>query len=325
MRRDSLLFLLLAFVAQAGIAQEWSVEILDPSGAMGMGSVVKVDDKVLSDGWRYAIIVTADHVVDADKDIQIRFENGKSAKKCSVIGRNKKSDVALVWGKVPDGTNPVEVSDEYIEEGDEIRFVGRYRRAFRGGASPLCFQNEAWLDAVVIPGDSGGAVLLDGKLAGVISGGLLWAPNPPQRTWPTRTCNIKPIIDLLEEAEESGKWRGKSTTTSSKDVPFRSYKKGDLMEQGVRQVVIFSASWCNPCKNLKAELKRIQYKMDELGVDRVVVIDVDLHPKLAKANKVTMYPTSLIIDGGVGKARITGASANDVITALARIDREGKK
>lgn len=205
--RYFLALLLLLVLCSQSVAQMWSVEVFD-GNAMGMGTVISVDDKDIEEGWRYALVATADHVVDSSTGIKIKFENGRSSSNCTVLGRNKRADIALIWCKVPSDIVPLEVGEESIIEGDMINFVGRFRRKFSGRASPLVFPDVAWSDVVVIPGDSGGSVILNGKLVGVISGGMQWAPNPPQRTWPCRSSNLAALIELVKAANKTGKWRG---------------------------------------------------------------------------------------------------------------------
>ncbi len=205
--RYVLALLLLLVLCSQSVAQMWSVEVVDETGK-GMGTVVAVDDKEVEDGWRYGLVATADHVVDSSSGIKVRFENGRSSSNCTVLGRNKRADVALIWCKVPSGVVPLEVGEESIIEGDTINFVGRFRRKFSGRASPLVYPDVAWSDVVVIPGDSGGSVILNGKLVGVISGGMQWAPNPPQRTWPCRTSNLPALVELVKAANKTGKWKG---------------------------------------------------------------------------------------------------------------------
>ena len=208
MKTLSLALVTLLLVQSHVFAQMWSVEVFD-GNAMGMGTVIAVDDKDIEDGWRYALVATADHVVDSSTGIKVKFENGRSSSNCTVLGRDKRADVALIWCKVPNGTVPLEVGEESIAEGDMINFVGRFRRKFSGRASPLVFPDIAWSDVVAIPGDSGGSVILNGKLVGVISGGMQWAPNPPQRTWPCRTSNLDALLKLINAANNSGRWRGR--------------------------------------------------------------------------------------------------------------------
>jgi len=316
-----ILFLLLILVPQSLYAQMWSVEVFDASGAMGMGSVVLVDDEVDEKGWKYAVVITADHVVDSQDGIRIKFEDGKSIRNCSVISRNREADVATIRCKVPKDVEPISVSDEEVEEGDVLKFCGRYRRKFSGQASCLVYDNEVWTDVVVFPGDSGGAVMLDGKLVAVVSGGLRWAANQPQRTWPCRSCNLGSIRAIIDVAKRNGNWKKETKTSLEGGVEFKAYESGDLKEKDTTQLIVWSAEWCGPCKNMKLELKRRQSKLAELGVDRVVVVDVDLHKRLAIDNKIRLYPTTFIVKNGKVLAAIEGASVNDILTKLNRVKK----
>ena len=206
-----------AFILSVGIvlmfatnilAQMWAVQVIDQTtGGMGSGTVVAVHDQV-QDGWRYGIVATASHVAESSSGIQIVFENGRSSSKCSVIERDRSSDIALVRCLVPENVRAVSISDVDAKEGDTISYVGRGRRKFNGEVSSLAFPDEIWADVVFVPGDSGGSVLLNGKLVGVISGGLRWSPNKPQRTWPGRSNNTQPLRILYDRAMKSKAWIG---------------------------------------------------------------------------------------------------------------------
>ena len=206
-----------AFILSVGIvlmfatnilAQMWAVQVIDQTtGGMGSGTVVAVHDQV-QDGWRYGIVATASHVAESSSGIQIVFENGRSSSKCSVIERDRSSDIALVRCLVPENVRAVTISDVDAKEGDTISYVGRGRRKFNGEVSSLAFPDEIWADVVFVPGDSGGSVLLNGKLVGVISGGLRWSPNKPQRTWPGRSNNTQPLKVLYDRAMKSKAWIG---------------------------------------------------------------------------------------------------------------------
>lgn len=317
MRRLVLSLAVVLLLAAQALAQPWSLEVFD-GNAMGSGSIIHIDDKVLDNGWRYAIALTADHVCDNSTGIRIKFENGMSSKNCSVISRNRKADIALIRCLVPPDVTAIEVGDEPAEEGDTLNYVGRFRRHFSGDVSCLVYDGELWSDVVVYPGDSGGAVILDGKIIGCISGGMRWADNNPQRTWPCRSNNLQPLKALVDSALASN-WKGSQTSTNiSKSIPFKDYEDGDLLFEGL-QLVVFSAGWCNPCKNLKAELKRQSEKLEELGLDRIVVVDIDIHRDLAKSYGVRVVPSTLIMKRSRIEKQIVGASANDIITNLARI------
>ena len=195
-------------VASNVFSQMWAVVVRDTTtGGQGSGTVVAVHDEV-KDGWRFGIIATASHVAESSTGIQIVFENGRSSSKCSVIERDRQNDIALVRCLVPENVRAVSISDVDAKEGDTISYVGRGRRKFNGEVSSLAFPDEIWVDVVFVPGDSGGSVLLNGKLVGVISGGLRWSPNKPQRTWPGRSNNTQPLKVLYDRAMKSKAWIG---------------------------------------------------------------------------------------------------------------------
>ena len=301
----SLLFAL-ALLVQAN-AQMWSVEVFD-GNAMGMGSIVSVGDAD-SRGYCNVIVATAAHVVESSSGIRIKLETGKSYNGGAVIGRNSRCDLAVVRIRMKrEGLEAVEVSDKAAEEGDKLEYVGRFRRKFSGQVSCLVYGHELWCDVVVFPGDSGGAVLLDGKLVGCVSGGLLWSDNSPQRTWPCRSNNLNPLKELIS----------KSVTKTSADSTslFKDYERGDLKTKGMLQVVMFTADWCGPCQSAKAEMKRKEKKIASYGVKRIVLIDVDKHTDLVKSNKVKVYPTMLLVRDGKVLKRVEGASVNDLLTKL---------
>jgi len=196
-------------VASNVFSQMWAVVVRDTTtGGQGSGTVVAVHDEV-KDGWRYGIVATASHVTESSTGIQIVFENGRSSSKCSVIERDRQNDIALVRCLVPESVRAVSISDVNAKEGDTISYVGRGRRKFTGDVSCLAFDDEIWSTATFVPGDSGGSVLLNGKLVGVISGGLRWAGNgPPRRTWPGRSNNTQPLRILYDRAMKSKAWIG---------------------------------------------------------------------------------------------------------------------
>jgi len=208
MRTLMLSVAIVLMVASNVVAQLWAVQVVDTTtGGMGSGTVIAVHDQV-QDGWRYGIVATASHVTESSSGIQIVFENGRSSSRCSVIERDRQNDIALVRCLVPESVRAVTISDVNAKEGDKISYVGRGRRKFTGDVSCLAFDDEIWSTATFVPGDSGGSVLLNGKLVGVISGGLRWAPNEPRRTYPGRSNNTKPLRILYDRAMKSKAWIG---------------------------------------------------------------------------------------------------------------------
>lgn len=53
-------------------------------------------------------------------------------------------------------------------------------------------------------------------------------------------------------------------------------------------LVVFSASWCPPCVNLKKMLKEQPKQLENFSIR---VLDIDEHPDAAKTHSVTRLPT----------------------------------
>lgn len=70
---------------------------------------------------------------------------------------------------------------------------------------------------------------------------------------------------------------------------------------------IFSASWCGPCKMLKATLdsKEIPY----------TIVDVDEQSSLAASYNVRGVPTCIYVKDGVEKERFTGVAKENITRA----------
>lgn len=316
------LLLTLAFIAGSAVAEanDFAVRVLN-DGGMGMGSVVVVGDQV-SEGWNYAIIATANHVVVTDDEVSVQYRDGEMVRGGVVAARNRRLDIALVIAVVPDGVEPVELSSKPIAEGDKVELIGINWREYSGEASPLSFDDHAWTDVVCYPGDSGGPAMINGKLAGVQSGGLEWAPNEPKRTWPTRTCNLEQLSKMIEKVFDEGRWDDElggvedtseqagildviGTKTSSDG--YEDYTPGDENKDGYRMLV-FGASWCGPCQALKSELPKMSSALADAGVAGVYYVDSDIHQRFRQANKIKVYPTIVLMRDGVEVFRVYGFS-----------------
>ena len=335
------LLLVAAFLVGTVVAEadnDFAVRVLN-DGGMGMGSVVVVGDEVTK-GWNYAIIATADHVVVTDDEVSIQYRDGEMIRGGVVAARDRRLDIALVIAVVPSGVEPVELSDEPIEEGDSVSLIGINWREYSGEASPLSFEDHAWTDVVCYPGDSGGPAMLNGKLAGIQSGGLEWAPNEPKRTWPTRTCNLTRLQQMIETVVDEGRWDdelgGVKEKPAQSDVlgvigtdtstdGYEDYTPGDEMREGYRMMV-FGASWCGPCKALKQELPRMADALRGAGVMGVYYVDSDIHQRFRQMNKIKVYPTIVLMRDGVEVFRVYGFSPSGYLPRiLSAIERDKSK
>jgi thioredoxin 1 len=69
----------------------------------------------------------------------------------------------------------------------------------------------------------------------------------------------------------------------------------------MKQLLVFSASWCSSCQSLKKTLSELNIHTDEL-----VIYDIDDKPNLANHYNVRSVPTLLIVEGDVVIKRTTG-------------------
>jgi len=68
----------------------------------------------------------------------------------------------------------------------------------------------------------------------------------------------------------------------------------------MKNLVVFSASWCNPCQQLKKTLGSI-----DVGIP-VSFIDVDQDPTAASENAIRGVPTLMLIEDNVVVKRKSG-------------------
>jgi glutaredoxin len=68
----------------------------------------------------------------------------------------------------------------------------------------------------------------------------------------------------------------------------------------MKNLVIYSASWCNPCQQLKKTLELV-----DLGIP-VNIIDIDKDPVSATENAIRGVPTMLLINDNVVMRRKSG-------------------
>lgn len=69
----------------------------------------------------------------------------------------------------------------------------------------------------------------------------------------------------------------------------------------MKNLVIYSASWCNPCAQLKKTLQSTDIGM------RFDIIDIDEHPSSALEYKIRGVPTVLLMQDNQVIKRTTGS------------------
>jgi thioredoxin 1/putative thioredoxin len=70
----------------------------------------------------------------------------------------------------------------------------------------------------------------------------------------------------------------------------------EVMRSKVPVLVEFGADWCGPCKVVAPELKALAHELD--GKARVVTVDIDRSPTLARELGIQAVPTFVVFDKG---------------------------
>ena len=183
--------------------------------ASGSGCVVAVHgDQCPIAGktdWRRATIVTARHTLIGDHTPLVVYANNESAM-TQVLYRGNETvagDIAVLVAWCPPGVQAIEVGTT-PKMGDFVKIIGL------GGCSSfwpkqgavrnipgIVLNNDGYimLDAIVISGDSGGGILCQGKLVGIVSGmirtmtdeGVMWRASGP---------NLESLKTAVESARQ---------------------------------------------------------------------------------------------------------------------------
>lgn len=96
----------------------------------------------------------------------------------------------------------------------------------------------------------------------------------------------------------------------------------DVIQSPVPVLVDFYAEWCGPCRMLSPTLERLATAFD--GKARVVKIDIEQAPDLAREYRVQAVPTLLFVVDGEIVGRSEGVIAEPILTqALNRLVAAG--
>lgn len=89
------------------------------------------------------------------------------------------------------------------------------------------------------------------------------------------------------------------------------HKEVMLSEKPV--LVDFWAPWCNPCRMVGPLVDQITEERDDI---KVVKVNIDEEPELAREHKIVSIPTLMVIQGGEAVRRTSGALPKAKINAL---------
>ncbi len=208
---------------QEALARKYGImQIECPDKAKGTAFVVaepKAGTKLLA---------TSAHVVvyrdGAGKDVQGQTYQGNAYTlkleglewKARVVSFDYPNDTAILASEIAEKFEIPEIATPVgLNEPDTKYLPSRVPGGFLGYANggpikdtvgfvSFVHQNVIYSDAVLIPGQSGGPMLVDGKIAGVIQGGWIWVSkqDEPTVTWPARCTNAKRLREMVEFAKE---------------------------------------------------------------------------------------------------------------------------
>lgn len=145
------------------------------------------------------VVVTAKHVIKGGRDDassripMIHFSNDRKVKATAIIREWDDRDLAIVRVDVPADIEPVAVAAE-LGEKHHYWNLEKARVDLRHSISQ---KRTHVFDAKPRPGESGGPVLSDGKLVGVVEGGWFWLEEKPY-TWPLRIARADVVVEYLK-------------------------------------------------------------------------------------------------------------------------------
>jgi hypothetical protein len=158
------------------------VRLGSSSGVGGSGSVIKfIKDSEEYPEYYVGLILTASHVIKSSNDLfVVKFNNGDSTIKNTVavkmpIGSDRYNDVGLIRALIPDEISPLEFSSELPKAGSTVNLFGYGTGELRGW-SAVYAGSPMGNDGIIvfswaIQGDSGGPIIYNGKVIGVICWG----------------------------------------------------------------------------------------------------------------------------------------------------------
>lgn len=75
----------------------------------------------------------------------------------------------------------------------------------------------------------------------------------------------------------------------------------------MKQVMYFTADWCNPCKKVRPIVEEMNKDM----IDKIQIIDSDSETDLVKHFEIRSIPTFILVEDGTEINRITGAQTRE--------------
>ena len=172
----------------------------------GAGTIIEMGEAhPENDDLILAKILTAKHVV-AD-NVKVESHLGSEDLNAKTLKRHEIYDIALVEAYVSKKCKAIEIG-KYKKDNAEVKLMGyplsidASKHKVWKSKKKRSTKNFTLLDSDVSPGASGGSVIEDDKIIGVISRGCVtWfqEEGQPKFTWPTVTIGVGPIKELLKD------------------------------------------------------------------------------------------------------------------------------
>ncbi len=180
------------FSLNSVLAQEWqstepadyhsSIVNISGDGYSGSGTVIEFLEKSDKyEGYYWGYILTASHVVRSTETLfKVKFQNGIVTINNTVVSKSEIEsgfdDIALIRALIPDDVTPMEISKDPIPINEEVELCGFGTGSFRHWkakyAGSLYQDGGHIIFSWAIQGDSGGPIIYNGKVVGVICFGM---------------------------------------------------------------------------------------------------------------------------------------------------------
>lgn len=176
------------FCVSSVFAQTWesseeatyhsSVVKISGNGYSGSGTVIKfIEDSSKYEGYYYGWILTASHVIySTDTNFTVYFNNGDVTSNGRVVIKKSENDsfndLGIIRALIPEDIIPMEISTDDIPIGETVELCGFGTGEFRHWSAKYCGEGMGHGGHVIfswaIQGDSGGPIIYNGKVVGVI-------------------------------------------------------------------------------------------------------------------------------------------------------------
>lgn len=288
--------------------------------------------------------LTAYHVIDLmlqNKDkyptIWVKFDGHEPIEVKFLCG-NAANDVAVMELLTPVyDIQPLEIAKENAKPGD----TGSMSCAGHREVDIIMFEYEYFTDGTVYfneycwQGESGSSFLnIHGEVVGCLTGGfgLRYDKNGVVKRdcgngWVTQSVRNSMSESTALEIRELLKNNGILEEVDKIDVISTSLIKDDksIIEYynplvhnllDVNTLYIVSAQWCGPCQKLKKMLPAWEKALKAAGIDKIVIVDGDIHKSMAQKIGVRAYPTLALYSKNKMLVRLQGVPTKEKLVEI---------